>query len=72
VGWDRIVSSLRTYSVEEMKNLISELDNKDDFEWEVGRIRSGPGFILYLLGAEKKIESPVMAEPELMLVSMEY
>ncbi len=72
VWWDGIVSSLRTYSVEEMKNLISELDNKDDFEWEVGRIRSGPGFILYLLGAEKKIESPVMAEPELMLVSMEY
>ena len=72
VWWDGIVSSLRTYSVEEMKSLINELDNKDDFEWEVGRIRSGPGFILYLLGAEKKIERPVLAEPELMLVSMEY
>lgn len=72
VWWDGIVSSLRTYSVEEMKNLISELDHKDDYEWEVGRIRSGPGYILYLLGAEKKIERPALAEPELMLVSMEY
>jgi hypothetical protein len=72
VWWDGLISSLRTYSVEEMNQLISELDNKDDFEWEVGRVRSGPGYILYLLGAEKKIESPVLAEPELMLVSMEY
>jgi len=72
VLWDGIVSSLRTYSIEEMKSLINELDNKDDFEWEVGRVRSGPGFILYLLGAEKKIERAVLAEPELMLVSMEY
>ena len=72
VWWDGIVSSLRTYSVQEMKKLISELDNKDDFEWEVGRLRSGPGFILYLLGAEKKIDRPIIAEPELMLVSMEY
>jgi hypothetical protein len=55
-----------------MKAMISELENKDDFEWEVGRIRSGPGFILYLLGVEKKIERPVLAEPESMLVSMEY
>jgi len=70
--WDGIVSSPRTYSVEEMKAMISELENKDDFEWEVGRIRSGPGFILYLLGVEKKIERPVLAEPESMLVSMEY
>ena len=54
VWWDGIVSSLRTYSEEEMKGLINELINKDDFEWEVGRIRSGPGYILYLLGVVKK------------------
>ena len=72
VWWDGIVSSLRTYSEEEMLAMINELKNKDDFEWEVGRIRSGPGFILYLLGVEKKIERPVFLEPELILVSMEY
>lgn len=54
VWWDGIVSSLRTYSEEEMKGLINDLRNKDDFEWEVGRSRSGPGYILYLLGVEKK------------------
>ncbi len=72
VWWDGIVSSLRTYSVEEMSNLINQLEHKDDFEWEVGRIRSGPGYILYLQGAEKKIERPSLAVPELMLLSLEY
>ena len=43
-----------TYSEEEMKGLINDIRNKNDFEWEVGRIRSGPGYILYLLGVEKK------------------
>ncbi|MFN4764030.1 hypothetical protein ACKGJN_12955 [Gillisia sp. Q332] len=69
---DGIVSSLRTYSEEKMNDMINELKNKDDFEWEVGRIRSGPGFILYLLGVEKKIERPILAEPELMLISSDY
>lgn len=72
VWWDGIVSSLRTYSEEEMKAMINELKNKDGFEWEVGRIKSGPVFILYLLGTEKKMKRPVLVEPELMLVSMEY
>lgn len=72
VWWDGIVSSLRTYSEEEMKDIINQLKNKDNFEWEVGRIKSGPGFILYLLGVEKKIARPVLVEPELMLISVEY
>lgn len=54
VWWDGIVSSLRTYSEVEMKEMINELKNKDNFEWEVGRIRTGPGYILYLLGVAKR------------------
>lgn len=55
VLWDGIVSSLRTYSVEEMNGLVSELEHKDAFEWEIGSIKSGPARILYLLGYPKKI-----------------
>lgn len=51
--WDGIVSSLRTYSVAEMDGLIAQLHNKDDFEWETGSVKSGPGNILYLLGYPK-------------------
>jgi hypothetical protein len=51
--WDGVVSSLRTYSVEEMNVLISNLNNKENFNWEVGRVKSGPTKILYLLGTKK-------------------
>ncbi len=51
--WDGVVSSLRTYSVQEMNGLIAQLHRKDDFEWETGSIKSGPGNILYLLGYPK-------------------
>lgn len=53
VMWDGVVSSLRTYSVKEMKNLVSELENSESYEWEIGRKKSGPGVILFLLGVPK-------------------
>ena len=46
VWWDGIVSSLRTYSVREMQKLVEDLDNKESFDWEINRIKSGPGIIL--------------------------
>jgi hypothetical protein len=51
--WDGVVSSLRTYSVDEMNELVSNLHNKENFNWEVGRVKSGPTNILYLLGTKK-------------------
>jgi len=54
VLWDGIVSSLRTYSVKEMEDLVNNLENKDQFDWETGRKKSGPGVNLYLLGTIKK------------------
>lgn len=53
VWWDGLVSSFRTYSEKEMKSLISRVEQKDEFEWEVGRIKSGPGFLLFLTGRPK-------------------
>jgi len=54
VLWDGIVSSLRTYSVKEMNKLVNELNNSLIFNWDIGRIKSGPGIILYLIGTKNK------------------
>jgi len=54
VLWDGVVSSLRTYSLKEMKDLVDSVDQKDTFNWEMDRIKSGPGVILYLLGTKKE------------------
>jgi len=48
--WDGLVSCLRTYSPEELEQLVSEL-NCDSYNWEIGRSRSfGRCYIIYLLG----------------------
>jgi hypothetical protein len=52
VWWDGIVSALRTYSPEEMHQLVKGLQDRA-FEWKIGRVKSGPGIILYLLGSPK-------------------
>ena len=54
VLWDGIVFSLRTYSVEEMKDPVKDLHNSDRYNWQIDSVKSGPGMILYLLGIEKK------------------
>lgn len=53
VWWDGIVSSLRTYSVKEMKELVGSLKHHEKYYWEIDRLKSGPGVILYLLGTKK-------------------
>ncbi len=53
VLWDGVVSSLRTYSVKEMETLVEGLENKEQFDWEISRKKSGPGVNLYLLGTLK-------------------
>ena len=53
VLWDGVVSAYRTYSVKEMEELISLVSNQESFDWEVKKIKSGPGVILYLIGIPK-------------------
>ncbi len=48
--WDGVVSVLRTYSVKEMKNLIKDLERNGSYEWRAGKVKSGPGKILFLIG----------------------
>ncbi|WP_235954682.1 hypothetical protein [Cyclobacterium salsum] len=50
VLWDGVVSALRTYSVAEMSRLVAGLKGKEQFEWSIGKIASGPSKILYLRG----------------------
>ncbi|MEO9965417.1 MAG: hypothetical protein ABJF11_06505 [Reichenbachiella sp.] len=50
IWWDGIVSSLRTYSIDEMNKLVQDLDRSADYRWDIGRVKSGPGVILYLIG----------------------
>lgn len=54
VLWDGVVSALRTYSVEEMEELVDKLENKEAYEWQIGRVKSGPGVNLYLTGIKKQ------------------
>lgn len=53
VLWDGVVSAFRTYSVDEMNQLISQVENHETYNWEVNKIKSGPGVILYLIGTKK-------------------
>jgi len=48
--WDGLVSVLRTYSVDEMKEMTESIDVKG-YKWEIGKIKNerGPS-LLYLLG----------------------
>ncbi|NLR91936.1 hypothetical protein [Flammeovirga agarivorans] len=50
VMWDGIVSSIRTYSVEEMKKLVLKADPEEKYYWEIKRIKNGPGVIISTIG----------------------
>lgn len=50
---DGILSALRTYTIPEMNELISRVKGHENFEWNVGRAKSGPAGILYLIGTPK-------------------
>lgn len=52
--WDGMVSSLRTYSVNEMEQLISKVEGREKFDWKTGRIKSGPAYLLFLSGCPKR------------------
>jgi len=54
VLWDGIVSSLRTYSIKEMNELVKNLNGTENFDWEINKVKSGPSVVLYLLGIKKE------------------
>lgn len=50
---DGILSALRTYTIPEMNELISRVEGHDKFDWKVGKQKSSPVGILYLIGSPK-------------------
>lgn len=50
VCWDGVVSSLRTYSIEEMKELANQVKGKENHHWEINRIKSNGLNLFYLIG----------------------
>jgi hypothetical protein len=53
VLWDGVISVLRTYTVEELKEMTKMLAHSHTYVWEVGKHKNGPITILYLLGYKK-------------------
>lgn len=53
VWWDGLVSVLRTYSVDEMKEMTKNLEKGDTFDWEIAKIKSGPAEVQYLIGTPR-------------------
>jgi hypothetical protein len=53
IVWDGIVSVLRTYTVDEMREMTGRLKGGDTFEWEIGVAGKGMSEVLYLLGYPK-------------------
>lgn len=51
--WDGVVSALRTYSITEMHGLVDAVTNKNQFDWNIGKMKSGSGVVLYLIGTRK-------------------
>ncbi len=47
--WDGIISMLRIYKPEEMLQLTEEINVKN-YKWEAGKIKYGPGKIIYMTG----------------------
>jgi SAM-dependent methyltransferase len=47
--WDGLVSCLRVYSPAELQELVLRI-NMNDYEWDIGALRLGPGVVTYLIG----------------------
>lgn len=52
--WDGVVSNLRTYHEHELWAMVEKLEGGTAYEWEIGRKKNGPGFVLYLFGYKKR------------------
>ena len=53
VMFDGILSALRTYTVPEMEELVSRVKGHENYDWKIGKVKSGPATILHLIGTPK-------------------
>ncbi len=57
---DGILSALRTYTVPEMNELVSRVNGHENYDWNIGKVKSGPATILHLIGTPKVISNDKM------------
>lgn len=50
---DGILSALRTYTVPEMEELVCRVKGNELYEWKIGKQKSGPVYIPFLIGQPK-------------------
>ena len=60
--WDRVVSCLRVYSPEEMRELVQSL-GPNDYGWDIGRlaVKNAPTKLTYLIGRPRDVDTQVVA-----------
>jgi hypothetical protein len=51
---DGILSALRTYTVPEMEELVGRVKGNENYDWKIGKVKSGPATILHLIGTPKQ------------------
>jgi len=57
IMWDGIVSALRTYTVEEMRDMAAAIDG-DTFDWRAGEAKAPYGYrVTYLIGTPRTVET---------------
>lgn len=54
VLWDGLVSVLRTYSTNEMAELVMQVNGNENYSWDIGRIEQRGMINLFLKGVPKK------------------
>ena len=56
-SWDALVSHIRTYTIEEIKQMLDQIEESQRYDWELGKIASPKsGFnITYIIGYKKTI-----------------
>lgn len=52
---DGVLSALRTYTVPEMEELVHRVKGNERYDWKIGKQKSGPVYIPYLIGVPKTI-----------------
>jgi len=53
VMWDGCVSALRTYTVQEIQDIIATLNNQDTYDWDVQHNKIGPAVVFHATGVPK-------------------
>jgi hypothetical protein len=53
IMWDGIVSVLRTYTVQEVNEIIATVPGGETYTWDVGIERSGPATVFRLIGVPR-------------------